>query len=197
MNDITSMMPTSFPDKEGMFTKLAFQNRKILMYDDIDDNSVLRTIYALMRLKEADTKLGTKDPINIYINSSGGSVYDGLTLISLIESMQDEGYEINTINMGYAMSMAFLISVIGTHRYAFRYATYMVHDIASSSGFSKLQAQKNQMQESERLRDIYSDIITHKTSLGDNDLADVYDHQIDRYIDSQEALNLNICDKII
>lgn len=194
---MTEMLPTQVCDKEGMISKLAFQNRKILMYDDVDDNSVLRTIYTLMRLRESDTRLGTKEPINIYINSSGGAVYDGLTLISLIESMKDEGYEINTINMGYAMSMAFLISIIGTHRYAFRYATYMVHDIAASLGFNKLQAQKNQMQESERLRNVSSGIITKNSSIVKGDLIDVYEHQVDRYIDTEEALRLNICDKII
>ena len=39
-----------------------------MVYDDVDDASMFRCIYTLMRIREADKKLGTKAPIDILSN---------------------------------------------------------------------------------------------------------------------------------
>jgi len=183
--------------RDEMLNKLAIANRKILIYDEVDENSVFRAIYFLMRIRDADKRYSEnhRQPINIYINSCGGSVYDGLSLISLIESMKREGYVINTINAGYAMSMAFLISIVGTNRIAYQYSTYMLHDIAGEMN-GKLKTIQNQVEELTRLRKITDDIITKYTNISKEELDNVYNLQKDYYLGVDNAIQKGVCDRM-
>lgn len=183
-------------DKDRMVAQLAFQNRKVMLYDDVDDDSIFRCIYTLMRIREYDTKIGSKKPITIYINSCGGTVYDGMSLISLIESMQDDGYEINTVNMGYAMSMGFIISLVGTHKYCYRHSTYMYHDISSFIG-GKLAQMKEDIKQTEQLRDMICDFVMSKTKLTREQLDDIHEHKRDVYYTSKQAIELGIAEEVL
>jgi len=167
-----------------------------MLYDDVDDDSIFRCIYTLMRIREFDNKTGIKKPITLYINSCGGTVYDGMSLISLIESMQDEGYQIDTVNMGYAMSMGFIISLVGTHKYCFRHSTYMYHDI-SSLVIGKLAQMQEDIKQTERLRDEITEFVLSKTKLTKEQLYDIHEHKRDVYYTSKQAVELGICEEII
>lgn len=183
-------------DKERMLSQLAFQNRKLMVYDGIDDSSIFRCIYSLLRIRDADKKIGTKEPIEIMINSLGGSVYDGLSLISLIENMKDDGYEIITTNMGYALSMGFIISIVGSKRRCYRYATYMHHDI-SSANYGKLTSMEEEVENMRILRSRADSIVLKYTNLTKDVLDDINDRKLDKYFTAEEALKLNICDEVI
>ena len=63
---------------------LALRQRKIFIYDDINEDSIIETMYYLHRLTELDEINGKKRPIEILINSNGGYCSDGLSLVSLI-----------------------------------------------------------------------------------------------------------------
>lgn len=194
--DFDINIPTIPMERDRMLSNLAFQNRKILLYDDVGDDSMFRCIYTLMRIRELDKAIGAKAPIEICINSRGGSVNDGLSLISIIESMKDDGYDITTTNMGYAYSMGFLISIVGTHRYAYRYAEYIWHDISSIVG-GKLDSIKDDFEDMNRKRDVANSIIKKYTKLTDKDLEDIYAHKLDKTYSIEDAKSLNICDEVI
>lgn len=183
-------------ERDRMLSNLAFQNRKILLYDNVKDDSIFRCIYTLMRIREADKSVGTKAPIEICINSNGGSVPDGLSLISLIESMKDEGYEITTTNMGYAYSMGFLISIVGTHRHAYRYADYLWHDISSISA-GKTESMLEDIESLKKLRGVVNGIVKKYTKLTDEDLNDIYTHRLNKTYSVDEAKELKICDEVV
>jgi ATP-dependent Clp protease protease subunit len=73
--------------------------------------------------------LDTSDPgkdVSIYINSPGGSVYDGL---GIYDTMQYIGCDVNTICTGMAASMAAVLLVAGTKdkRSALKHARVMIH----------------------------------------------------------------------
>ena len=73
--------------------------------------------------------LDTSDPgkdISIYINSPGGSVYDGL---GIYDTMQYIGCDVHTICTGMAASMAAVLLVAGTNkkRSALKHARIMIH----------------------------------------------------------------------
>ena len=194
--DFDFSLPAIPIERDRMLSNLAFQNRKILLYDDIGDDSIFRCIYTLMRIREADKSVGTKAPIEICINSRGGAVHDGLSLISLIESMKDEGYEITTTNMGYAYSMGFLISIVGTHRHAYRYADYLWHDVSSIS-VGKMESMLEDIESLKKLRDIVNGIVKKYTNLTEDDLKDIYDRKLDKTYSAKEAQELNICDEVV
>lgn len=195
-NDADSDFPMKLLDKDRMISQLAFQNRKLMVYDDVDDSSMFRCIYTLMRIREADKKLGTKEPIEILINSCGGTVYDGLSLISLIENMKDDGYAIITTNMGYAFSMGFLISIVGSVRKSFRYATYLHHDM-SSMNYGKLASMEEEINDMRILRKRVDDIVLKYTKLTQADLDEINNKKLDKRFTAEEALALKICDEVL
>lgn len=195
-NDADSDFPMKLLDKDRMISQLAFQNRKLMVYDDVDDASMFRCIYTLMRIREADKKLGTKEPIEILINSCGGTVYDGLSLISLIENMKDDGYTIITTNMGYAFSMGFLISIVGSVRKSFRYATYLHHDM-SSMNYGKLAFMEEEINDMRILRKRVDDIVLKYTKLTQADLDEINNKKLDKRFTAEEALALKICDEVL
>ena len=66
-----------------------------------------------------------RKPIRLYINSPGGDINEGYSLISAIELSKTPIY---TINIGVWYSMAFLIGITGHKRFALPYTTYLMHD---------------------------------------------------------------------
>jgi ATP-dependent Clp protease protease subunit len=76
----------------------------------------------LLYLESVDPKAD----ISIYINSPGGSVYDGL---SIYDTMQIITPKIKTVNMGLAASMGSIILCGGTKgmRYGLKHSRVMIH----------------------------------------------------------------------
>lgn len=65
-------------------------------------------------------------PIQIYINSPGGNVYDGLGIYDVMQYVQPK---IHTFNTGKAASMAFVLMIAGEkgHRASLPHARFMQH----------------------------------------------------------------------
>lgn len=195
-NKLECFTMSSGSDNSMLRRNLAAKERKIIIYDSINEDSIMEAIYYLHRFRSIDLKRGEKRPIEILINSCGGSVSDGLTLISLIESMKDEGWEINTTNMGYAYSMGFYIGICGTHRYTYRYATYLCHDVSyGCEGNFMEMAEK--LRETERLRKILRQITLRYTKLSEEDLDNIFEHKTDKTYSPEDAVALKIADKIV
>lgn len=184
-------------ENSALTVSLALQQRKILLYDDVNENSILEAIYLLHRLRDLDEKYSdTKRPIEIQINSNGGNVDDGLTLISLIESMKEEGYEIITTNIGRAYSMGFLISLCGSKRTAYRYAHYMYHDI-SYGLFGKHGDIVEYIETCKHFREIIKEIVCKYTTLKKEELDDINIKKQDKYFNVDEMLELKGVDEIV
>lgn len=179
-----------------MKTALAINQRKIFLYDEVNENSVFECIYYLNKLTDMDNRIGVKLPIDIMINTNGGYVYDGLTLISLIEQLIEDGYNIKTTNIGRAFSMGSIIAICGSERNAYRYSRYMIHDISSGTMGTLTQIHET-VEELEHLRTTINDIILRKTKITSNMLEDWQNRKFDKFFNAQEALKYGLTDKII
>lgn len=181
---------------DGVKYNLASKERTILLCDEITQESVLEAMYYLYRFQSIDEKKEKKRPIKILVDTVGGSVSDGLKLISLIESMQEKGWEIDTVNIGNAYSMGLFISLVGTHRYSYRYSSYLLHDISLGIEGSA-RSIKEKMEEADRLSDILHDIIKKHTEIPDEEIEDIFSRKIDKIYSPEDAKKLKICDEII
>ena len=112
-----------------VYSKLA-QDRVIFIEKDIDDDLANGVASQLMYLDSLNN-----NEITIYINSYGGSVYDGFAVIDVMRRIKSP---VKTICIGKAMSMAALILVCGDTRQASLATT--VHQ--PSGGFRELQIWK-------------------------------------------------------
>lgn len=190
-----------FSDNQGFDSfsfrrNLAVKERKIMIYNDVDESSMMEAAYYLYRFRTIDLKRGVKKPIDILINSCGGKVSDGLSLISLIESMKEEGWTINTINTGYALSMGFLIGICGTNRYCYRYSTYMLHDVSMSLE-GKFTSVQEELYEINRTRNMIKEIVLKYTNLTEEDVEEIWKLKQDKNYSAKEAVELGISDAVI
>lgn len=185
-------LKTTKPPKVSM----SFQQRRIMLCDDINDDSSFEFVNCINRFLYLDKILDTKEPIEIMIDSFGGSVYDGFTIMSKIEELIDLGYEVTTINIGSCFSMGFVIFLCGKIRKSSRYSRFMYHDISSYSE-GKLSMIKDDVKELESLIYIINKKVLSCTSLTQKDLDDWRDRKVDKFFSATEALSLNICESIV
>ena len=151
MNENTVYIQSN-PLHETMKINSALRDRKIQLSGEITTESVFETMYFMDRIKSIDEIEGLpicdRKPIEILIDSCGGSVYDGLTLISKIKTFQKMGYIIITTATGIAMSMGSAISLTGSIRQSYMYTRFMFHQ-PSSVAWGTLRDMKRSTKETE------------------------------------------------
>lgn len=177
---------------------LAIYQRKILINQEITNESVTEAIYYLYTLMDLDREEGAKEPkpIEILLNTPGGSVWDGLVLVSLIEQMKDMGYTINTTAIGNALSMGFIIFIVGSNRCCYRHSQLMLHDVWDMIA-GKTKDVEEQVRELKRAQGQLFDIIKKYTNISDEKLDNWTNHKQDVYFYPDEAVEFGIADKVL
>jgi len=163
-----------------------------------------------MQLMYLDSVDNTKD-INLYVNSPGGSVYDGLAIFDTINSLK---CKVNIIVSGMAASMgAFLLSSGTGIRAVTPEARVMIHSVSSGTG-GTVHDQRIDMKETEflqeRLHSIMFDnskdkitengkaIILEKTRMTEFNLESFTEFTSrDRWLSAEEAIEMGLADKVV
>jgi ATP-dependent Clp protease protease subunit len=145
-----------------------------------------------------DLKIGQfakfeRKPIQLYINSGGGSIYNGLALVDLIRTNETPIY---TYCFGSAMSMGLWIYLAASKRYLGRNSTLLYHEV-SSFVYDKLEGIKREVEEMERLQSMYDDIVKKNSLITQDKLTFVRDRKSDWYISAEESLRLGLCHEIL
>ena len=162
--------------------------RKFLLSSKISNETVQKAIDFIMEinrdddLKEKEYIDWKREPILLYINSFGGSVYDGLALVDIIQESKTPVY---TIVIGSAMSMALWIFLAGKKKFIGKNATLMFHDISQS-----IQDKKEDL----RLRNMLINRIVSTTAITEKQLNDYIARKAEWYIPADEAIKLKIAD---
>lgn len=131
--------------------------------------------------------------ISLYINSGGGSVVAGL---SVVDTMNFIKSDVSTISMGMAASMGAVLLSNGTKgkRYALPHSRIMIHSV--SSGFSGHTADiRIEMEQTERCQKDVFKILADNTGKTIEEITALCDR--DKWYIGDEALELGIVDKII
>lgn len=191
-------LPNTLHDE--MKIKSALRDRKIYLNNEISREVVFEVIYLMNRIRDIDEVEGLdildRKPIEIIINNYGGEIYAGLELISVIDSFKKQKYHIITTVSGIAMSMAFVIGLVGSERRAYKYARFMCHQ-PNSGMWGTLRDMEQYTDETKYLWNVMQDIITENSGITLHMLDIMYREKEDRYYSSEEALELSIIDKII
>lgn len=132
------------------------------------------------------------EPIDIYINSPGGSVFDGLAIFDIIKNIESP---VNTFGIGLCASMgAFLLSCGTGERNIFKNTRFMIH--TASSGFlGNIHDARIELEVLESTNKTLLKYLSEFSGLSEADLIDLT--QRDKWMSSEEAKNLNFVDNII
>lgn len=167
------------------------QNGIVMITEEIDSDTVTEYQEQLFYLM---SKYQKGDVITLYINSPGGSVYDGLGLYDVIQIIKSKGIIVRTINIGKACSMASILLMAGTkgYRESTPNSTVMVHEI-STYEWGKTPEILDATKELERLQNLMNNIISTNS---DPELVNLCSRK-DLWLGAEDALKYNIIDKIL
>ena len=102
--------------------QILLRKRQLFLFDIINGKSAKTLIRDLIALDSLNNK-----PIILCINSGGGNVSDGF---SIIDTMKGISSPVITLIVGEACSMAGIISIAGDQRWMCENAIWMSHEMA-------------------------------------------------------------------
>jgi ATP-dependent protease ClpP protease subunit len=171
-------------------------NNRIYFYSSVDKLRVLKlnkTIHSLgitlcQRAAHTDTK---PLPIELLINSFGGSVFSGFAAVDYI--LNSKVPVITTID-GCAASAATMMSVVGTHRKMNKNSFMLVHQL-SSGMWGNFRQLKDDMENCELLMRKIKNIYREHTKIPKRKMDDILKH--DLWWDAATCLKYGLVDEIV
>ena len=167
------------------------ENSTFYLNGDIDEDSVGAAIKWILY----ENLQGEGRTLTLYINSTGGDLYQAFALIDV---MRNSPHIIRTIGVGAVMSAAFLIFACGDkkHRYASSNTSFMCHQFSSSTD-AKYHDLKAEMKETELLNEKMINILMETTGLIKSRVKAKLLPASDVYLTAEEVLDFCIADHII
>ena len=171
-----------------IFSRL-LNDRIILLNEEVNSASAGVVVAQLLYLEGQDASKN----INLYINSPGGSVTDGM---AIYDTMQYIKCDVSTICMGMAASMGAFLLAAGTKgkRYALPNSDIMIHQ---PSGGAKGQATDINIhaQHILKTKEKLNRILSEKTGQSYETVA--ADTERDNFMSAEEALKYGLVDKVL
>lgn len=174
-------------------------SRHIVISHDINEHVAQEVISRIMEINQEDTGLihSLKDynppPIQMYINSPGGSVSDGFAIIGAME-MSDT--PIITFGVGQVASMALAIFVSGDIRVASRFTRFMYHSI-SYGMMGHITEHEEFREEADLLQKMYDSLMHEETKLGKEKIAEIRKNKFNFFFGAVKGKKLGFVDEII
>jgi ATP-dependent Clp protease protease subunit len=165
------------------------KERVVFLGDQVTPETANIVIAQLLHLAYEDPK---KD-IKLYINSPGGSVYDGLAIIDTMNYIEPD---VQTIGIGLQASMGAMLLSSGAKgkRFALPNARIMIHQ-PSSGTEGKITDQEIALKEGIYLKKVLIDMMAKNTGKTAKEIEKDMDR--DNWMSAEEAQKYGIIDEVI
>lgn len=189
--NLSDLISESTTPQEYFYWK-GLNNRTIFITDDVTE----RMIYdVLLPLEEMDND-GTLEPIIIYLNTPGGSVYDGMAIVDTIAKLKSP----TTIRvLGYALSMGamMLTAAAGNPNVTVECTPYSIGLI--HCGSETMQGTTMQVKDKAKFNEKYEKILSKLMITNLNITPEKYEEMLSRewWMTAEEMLELGLVDKIV
>lgn len=188
-----SMTPYILEEREMRVTQMdifsrLMRDRLLWVAGPVDDRMSTVVQAQLMFLDSSD-----KTDITMHIDSPGGSVKSGL---SMVDVMQFISCDIKTVNTGMAASMGSVLLGAGTKgkRSSLRFSKTMLHQTSGGAG-GNIQDARINMIEWEKTNKILFELLGEFCSKSAEQVMN--DAQRDLWLDAEQALEYGIIDEIV
>lgn len=177
---------------ERMFEE-CLKERKLVLNEEIYESTLERFTLQIMKWNKEDKGLPAekRKPIIIYINSLGGSVVNGLSMIDVIKLSKTP---VIGVVLGYACSMGGIILTACHKRYSLKNSTVLIHD-GSGGAYGSTNKVKDQMRYLEKQDEVVKGIIIENTLISKEKYEDMEDREW--YILGNEMKELGIIDGFV
>lgn len=168
---------------------LLLKERIVFLGTPINDQIANLIVAQLLWLNSEDPN----QPINLYINSPGGSVYAGL---AIYDTMQMISAPVSTVAVGVTASMGTVLLASGAagRRYALPHATVHMHP-ASSGAQGYTEDVRIAFREQERIQTQLFKIVSKHSNRHWKDIE--ADFERDRYMNAMEAQEYGLVDEVM
>jgi ATP-dependent Clp protease protease subunit len=168
---------------------LLLKERIVFLGYPINDQIANLVVAQLLYLNGEDPN----QPINMYINSPGGSIYAGL---AIYDTMQMIPAPVSTYAVGVTASMGTVLLAAGAkgRRYALPHATIHLHP-ASSGAQGYTEDVRIAFREQERLQTQLFHLVSKHTGHSWKDIE--HDFERDRYMNAIEAREYGLVDELL
>lgn len=165
------------------------KERVVFLGDQVTSDTANIVIAQLLHLAYEDSK---KD-IKLYINSPGGSVYDGLAIIDTMNYIEPD---VQTIGIGLQASMGAMLLSAGAKgkRFALPNARIMIHQ-PSSGTEGKITDQEIALKEGIYLKKVLIEMMAKNTGKSAKEIEKDMDR--DNWMSAAEAKQYGIIDEVI
>ena len=159
---------------------------------EITEENVAKAIKWIL---SANLNKKPKRTLQLYVNSTGGDLYE---TFALIDVMKKSHHDISTIGVGAIMSAAFLIFASGKQgkRYI-GYNTGIMNHQHSDAMESKMHDMKSQMQENQNCEERCFRILKEATGMTMSSVKKKLDSPSDQYFTAKQLIDLRIADHIL
>lgn len=138
-----------------------FKKRIMELTGEVNEAMSSHVLRSMIRLNSL-----SHDPITIYFNSGGGSVYEGCAIYDILRDSQSP---IVMIASGKIASMGIVIFLAGTIRMAFPNTRFMIHSVSHETG-GTLKDTLIDVNEAKTLNDKMFSIIAERTKISKKSL---------------------------
>lgn len=158
----------------------------------IDEDSTLKAVKWIV-YENLDSR--QDKTLTLYVNSSGGDLYQAFAIIDAMRSSQ---FPIRTIGLGQVMSAAFLIFASGTRgeRYIAQNTGIMCHQFTDSIE-NKYHDIRSAMKEAENSNDRMLAILEQATGLPRSKIKSKLLGASDSYLTAEEMVSLGAADHLL
>ena len=189
----SSMTPYILEEREMRVTQMdifsrLMRDRLLWVAGPVDDNMSTIVQAQLMFLDSTD-----KADITMHIDSPGGSVKSGLSMVDVMEYIS---CDIRTVNTGMAASMGSVLLGAGTKgkRSSLRFSRTMLHQSSGGAG-GNIQDARINMMEWEKVNNILFDLLGKYCNKTAEKVME--DATRDLWLNADEALEYGIIDEIV
>lgn len=147
-----------------------------------------------IKLKElADKYHDTDQNIIFHLTTQGGDIFAGL---SMYEALRHSTIPVHVIAESCVCSAGTIIMLGASKRFMYTTSVILVHSLSSwMGGLQKPKEIREELQNSETLLDIMSEVYKENTKLNKTNLKKLYD--TDLYMRHEECVRLGFIDKVI
>lgn len=181
-----------------MMSGQEYINRKIIISEAITDELASRVIEHILAINEFDEQMSvvstyTPEPIEMFINSGGGSATAGNAIIAVMEMSETP---IVTYGLGIVASMALGIFISGDVRIASRTARFMYHSV-SYGAEGNIRDHEDSMKEANILQEYYNDLFLDRTKITNAMMERIRTGKRDFFFSGKRAVELGVADDIL
>ncbi|MCR5511925.1 MAG: ATP-dependent Clp protease proteolytic subunit [Lachnospiraceae bacterium] len=186
MESVRGLVPIHLDD-------VLMRDRNIFLCDEVTSESCNEIIKELLYMESVDDG----KPINLFINSPGGSVTDGLAVYDVITLLKSP---VNAIVTGLAASMGsiILLACSKERRFMLPSSRILVHDCSwghNDLGGKKPYEVEEELKQLKSTNERLVSIIAERTGKTVKEVAKVTKY--DSYFSAQEAIDFGLASKII